>query len=177
MANPFTGIITSEFKQLFVNAISSLLADDALTVPCRIIFGTTKNTQCPNCVLDTITKASSNKYNGIGPNSFPTGSICPVCGSLGYIASDTSETLYLSVLWQWQRAKFIDIGIKLNVGESYAQTISLLGTLHTLRRAKEAVLDTSAEGHGKRTYEREGEPTPLGLGDTKFVITLWKRKI
>ena len=52
--NNFSGIINSDFKSLFKDAISALLYDDALTVPCKIYYGVTKYQDCTNCVYDPI---------------------------------------------------------------------------------------------------------------------------
>lgn len=49
MANPYAGIITPELKELHKNLIDALLEDDALTRPCRLIYGDTKFTPCVNC--------------------------------------------------------------------------------------------------------------------------------
>ena len=61
MANPFSGIITSDFKTLFTNMIDALLEDAALTVPCQLTYEGTKWTLCPNCLLSPVTSKSS--YN------------------------------------------------------------------------------------------------------------------
>ena len=58
MANPFSGIITAQFKQTFTDAISALLEDTALTVPCTLIFANTKLQDCPNCLYVVISKKS-----------------------------------------------------------------------------------------------------------------------
>ena len=60
MSNPFSGIITTEFKTLFTNMIDSLLEDDALTVPCRLTYEGTKFTLCTNCVPNPISGRSTN---------------------------------------------------------------------------------------------------------------------
>ena len=38
MANIFKDIISNEFKELFNNAIDSLLTDTSLTIPCRLKY-------------------------------------------------------------------------------------------------------------------------------------------
>lgn len=176
MANPLTGIITSDFKALFNYAIDALLEDTALTVTCRIIFGTTKNTECPNCILDANARISSNQYKPGGASSFVTGSICPVCGGVGFIAVDSSTTLNLAVIPNDGRSKFIKTALKLNEADYYVQTISKAETFPTLQNAKEIVFDTSIEGFGRYTFERFGDPTPLNFGNTPYLVTHWIRK-
>lgn len=47
MSNLFNNLITSDFKQVFNNAISALLANTALTVPCKLVYENTKLQDCP----------------------------------------------------------------------------------------------------------------------------------
>jgi len=171
--NPLSGIITTEFKTLFVNAMNALLEDAALTVPCRFDFGTTKNTECPNCIIDTITGRSTNQYNGTGSSSFPNGSICPQCGGAGLIPVDTTETLNLVVLYQWSKSKWIQVGDASVMANSEVQTISKLSSYSIMRECKEAVFDTNVEQLAREKYRRVGRPFKVGYGDTSYVITMW----
>src|SRR5690606_18618325 len=98
MSNPFIGIITQELKDLHKNMIDSLLEEDALTRPCTIIYSETKHTECPNCYVNNITGKSSGKYKAGGPNPFYQGS-CPYCYGEGKISEQSTDTLYLLVLW------------------------------------------------------------------------------
>lgn len=81
--NPFSGIITSGMKTMFSNALSSLLLNTACTTPCRIIYGSTKFTDCVNCIYDAIGQKSSNRYQDGGPIPFQLGTLCPVCWTAG----------------------------------------------------------------------------------------------
>ena len=68
----------TELKKLYAISIDSLVSDKGLVVPCTLKYSDiTKDTVCPNCVFDPISRLSGHKYNGTGPISFPTGSICP----------------------------------------------------------------------------------------------------
>ena len=60
--NPFSGIIDSNFKSIFNDAISSMLDSTACTVPCTLKYGVTKYDSCANCIYDPIGKKSSNRY-------------------------------------------------------------------------------------------------------------------
>lgn len=174
MTNPFAGIITPQFKALFNNAIDALLEDTALTLPCRLTFGTTANTQCPNCNLDTIGGRSANTYRTNGPAPFVNGSICPMCGGEGFIPQDTSQTVYMAVLWNNSRAKFINTGIKLDIADAYVQTISPISTFPVLKEAKEVVFDTTIEGYQHTRFQKFGNPVPVGFGNSSYVITHWR---
>ena len=96
MTNIFKDIISNEFKELFNNAIDSLLTDTSLTIPCRLKYYSDGNISfCNNCKYDSISKLSSNMYNNTGPNAFKSGSICPVCFGLGSISSDSQEVFFV----------------------------------------------------------------------------------
>ena len=71
MVNPFSGIIDSNFKTIFNNAISAILEDDALTVSCTLEYGITRYEDCVNCLYDPIGQKSSNRFQNGGPVPFP----------------------------------------------------------------------------------------------------------
>ena len=96
--NPFSGIITNDFKNLFSNAIKALLEDAALTVPCTLYFGVTKYEDCSNCVYDPIGRKSSNKFQTGGPVPFRNGGVCPVCSGNGKKPVTSTENLNLAVI-------------------------------------------------------------------------------
>lgn len=175
MSNPLSGLINQDFKDLFTNAIDALLEDTALTVPCRLIFGTTKNTACPNCNIDSLTNMSANTYKAGGPSPFPNGSICPMCAGIFYISQDTSIIMNLAVIWNNKRSHFINIGLPLKLDQAYVETISKISTLPNLSRAKEVIFDTNIEGYAKRRFQRYGDPTPVQYGRNPYIVTLWER--
>lgn len=176
MTNIFKDIISNEFKELFNNAIDSLLTDTSLTIPCRLKYYSDGNISfCNNCLYDSISKLSSNMYNNTGPNAFKSGSICPVCFGRGSISSDSQEVLYLSVMfdskyWLNKSANII------NIPNGGVQTLCLLSYLPKIRNVNEIVFDTTIEGYGNYIYERNGDPEPVGFGSNRYIITMWKRK-
>jgi hypothetical protein len=171
MANPFSGIITSEFKSLFVNMIDSLLENDALTVPCRLVYEATKFTLCTNCTFSPISGRSTNKYKSGGPAFFLVGS-CPLCHGVGRIPDEQTEIVYMAVLWnpkEW-------IGnLPTNSSENMIQTISKIDTLDQIRRANEILVDTDIEKYQKFVFKRSGESTVCGLGASSYVFSFWER--
>ena len=55
MSNPFSGLISQELKNTFNNAIDSLLEQNALSLPCKIIYDNQINSlYCNNCIFDNI---------------------------------------------------------------------------------------------------------------------------
>jgi hypothetical protein len=176
MTNIFSGIISPELKNMFNNAIDALLEQNALTVSCRLRYSGQQNpTFCSNCIFDSISQLSSNIYNGIGPNPFPEGSICPVCMGMGMSMSDSSEVLSLACLFDSKY--FLNWSSKtLNIPAGSIQTICHSVFLPKIRNANELVVDTNLEKYGNYIYQRAGDPEPVGFGDNRYIATMWSRK-
>lgn len=174
-------VISKEFKQLYTNAIDMLLAQDGLTVPCLVKYhGLDGNSiSCNNCIFDPISQLSANVYNGTGPSFFAEGGVCPVCLGQGFIknapGSVFSETLYLAVIFDSKY--WVNWSSKtLNIPDNMIQIICGIQLLSKLRAASELVVDTSLSPYSDYVYERAGDPEPAGLGDHKYIISMWKRK-
>lgn len=176
MSNPFNNIISPQLKEVFNNAIDALLAKNALTVQCRLKYsGQQNSTFCSNCIFDTISQLSSNMYNGTGPNPFPEGSICPVCVGMGMLLSDSSEII--SVACIFDSKYFLNLSSKtVNIPAGTIQTICSINLIPKIRNASEIIVDISLEQYGSYSYERAGDPEPVGFGDNRYISTIWKRK-
>ncbi len=172
MTNPFSGIISTEFKALFNNAISALLYDEACTLPCTIYYGITKYESCVNCLYDSIGRKSANRYQSGGPAPFSFGSICPMCSGAGKRAVETTETIKLMIIWDYKQ--FVG-STTVNSPEGLIQTMTFDENTPKLKRAKEILVATDKASYGTHRYERISEPEPCGFGNTEFVICTWKR--
>lgn len=175
MANPFVGIIDSQFKQTFKDAIDAILAETALTVPCTIQYGSSNNTLCPNCVYDPISQRSLNKYNGSGSNPFTTDTICPVCNGYGMIDKSTDEIIHLAVIFDskyWLNWNNSNNSIHITSG--MVQTICSIELLPKIKNAQSITMNNNIKNYGGYLYNRAGEPEPCGLGDHNYIITMWK---
>jgi len=176
MSNPFSNIISPELKQVFNNAIDALLEQNALTVPCRLRYsGQQNSTFCSNCIFDSISQLSANIYNGTGPRPFPEGSICPTCMGMGMIMSDSSEIISIACIFDSKY--FLNWSSKtLNVPAGSIQTICHTSLLPKIRNANDIIVDTNLEQYGNYTYQRMGDPEPIGFGDNRYISTIWSRK-
>ena len=181
MANPFSGIINSTVKQLYINAIDSLLYDDSCTRPCRIIYTGSKFVDCPNCAFDPIGRKSSNRFQSGGPMPFPQGSICPMCGGAGK-RQDVSQTELIDLMVIWDSNAWVRLGgggetasRSAHTPNQLAQTISRVETWAKLNRANEIILDTEVEGYKQLKYTRVGDPELVGIGSSQYVIAMWER--
>jgi len=175
--NPFVGIISKELKQTFNYAIDSLLENNALSLPCKIIYDNSiNNIHCNNCLLDNISLVSSNIYNGTGPNPFSEGSVCPVCLGLGLVKNPNSnETVYLAFIFDSKY--FLNINSKvINIPDGSIQSLCNISLLNKLKNASEIIFDNNLTNIGHFKYERANDPEPLGFGDNRYILTLWKKK-
>lgn len=177
MSSPFDNIISAEFKNTFNQAIDAILANNALTVPCTIRYAGAKNTTyCNNCKFDNISKLSSNIYNGTGPVPFVENTICPVCMGIGLKTNDSSEIIYLAVIFDGKYFLNTTSSAVVNIVDGMIQTLCNISHLPKIRNADEIIIDNNISNYGGYTYQRAGDPIPMGLGDNRYILTTWKRK-
>lgn len=169
--NPFNQLLTPEFKNLFTQAIDTLLdPNSGLVNVCTLRYsGTpTQQTLCNNCIYDTISMISSNIYNGTGPQPFADGSICPTCEGSGQLVgtgvSSTEELISLAVITDSK--SFINISDALNIASGTIQTLSRIETISKLNNATQLVFNNIE-------YRRLAMPQTCGLADHQYVVMLW----
>jgi len=164
--NPFSNILTLEFKQLFNNAIDAILSDSGLTTECILKYGNEFNQQnlCDNCILDTISRVSSNIYNNTGPSPFPDGGVCPVCLGIGMTKTVKEESIKLAVILDSK--SFINVGDIAMVGNGVLQTICRIDLLSKISNARTLTVSGSE-------YKRAGEPRTCGLAEHQYIVTFW----
>jgi hypothetical protein len=167
--NFFNGLITTQFKQLHADAITELVTGCA--VPCQLIYGNTLFTDCVNCIYDPIGNKSSNRYLTGGPSPF-TG-VCPVCFGQGKIPSEHTESISLSVIYDYK--SWLPTPVEVNSPKGFIQTLSVLATMDEIKEAKEIIANTDLNSYVKSRFERYGEPQPCGLGQATIIATMWKR--
>lgn len=172
--NPFSNILTDQFKQIYNDAIDSIIdPSTGLVQTCIIRYASapSSETLCNNCIYDNISKISSNIYNSFGPKPFPDGGICPVCiGAgiiIGGISNTVSETIKLAVIIDSK--KFINVADTANINNVTIQTVCKADLLNKLHNAVELEL------HGS-TYQRISEPQYCGLSDHRYITILWSSK-
>ena len=172
--NPFAGIITSQFKQTFKDAISALLENTALTVPCKLYFENTKLSDCPNCVYDPISQRSSNIYQTGGPLPFVNGQICPYCTGAGSLSFSADETVYLGII----KPVFFGMDqLELNnvtFVDGMIQSLCSISLYPKLKNASYIIVDTNIVDITNTKFIRYRDPIPVGFGDNSFVITTWQ---
>jgi hypothetical protein len=174
--NPFANIISPELKKTFNNAIDGILSANALTVPCILKYANNATNQiCNNCTYDSISKSSSNLYNGTGPSPFPDNTICPVCLGLGVSRNDKEEIVNMAVIFDSKY--FLNWSSNtMAIPNGLVQTVCSIDLYYKLKDANEVVFNKNIENLATVTYQRSGEPEPCGFGEHRYIVTLWKNK-
>lgn len=176
--NMFNGVITTEHKAIYKDAIDMLLSSQGLGTACKIVYNSNivSSTDCNNCLIDPIYKKSMGKYNGSGPRSFPEGSVCPVCNGEGFIASNNSEIVYMAVLVS--EKTWINIGLdQTKIPQGSLQTISTADTFNKIMNSYSMSISDQNNINNNLIYQRNSDPTYDGFGNNDYIITMWKRLI
>lgn len=161
----------SPLKTLYNSQIDIILANTGLTIPCTLVYDSTKLTVCPNCIYDTLSKKSSNQYKTGGPLPFANGQTCPYCLGSGTTNSATAEQeVYFAVLTDSKN--FIG---SVNTPDIDAQTICSISYLDQIRKCSKVIFNTDIPNLTNNIFVRSNEPSPVGLGDNKYIFTNWKR--
>lgn len=170
----FDKIITQEFKNLFKEAIDTLLAESALTVPCLLKFESMKRDLCYNCIFDPMTERSLNVKKPNAPVPFADNTICPVCHGFGYIDTANDEEINLAIIFDskyWLNWNSNSV----NIPDGMVQSIAPISLLPKIRNCKEMIMNTDISNYGNYTYSRANDPEPAGLGSHDYIITMWTR--
>lgn len=173
MTNPFDNLITADLKQTYNNAISTLLAQSGLSLPCKLIYENNKKIECPNCEIDSMSGRSSNTFKTGGPIQFLDGQICPVCNGDGYRFESKEENIDLLVLFEYKY--WINFNSNINSPDGMIQTICSTNSLTQIKAANRLLVDTNLTGVTRNYFSRASDPQPAGLGDTNYLFTFWKK--
>lgn len=166
------GIIDSDLVDLFNSGVDAML-NSALADLCTFYYEPTQ-TDCPNCIFDSIGKKSSGKFQSGGPRPFPTGSRCPVCNGAGTINTQQTETTNMLVYWTPKEWRKIAPEIEVRDGETIIMTCGYIKDMPKAQRCQSLVVNV-VEANIKYNFELYREITPNGLTDNRYFYAFWKR--
>lgn len=149
-----------------------LLAETGLTTKVEFNFGTNKNL-CPNCIFDTNLQKSSNKYKTGGPIQFDLGRLCPYCNGAGYDIDTKLSTGYLAIIWDYN--KWINPPPDIAQPDGMIQTICDQSYLWDIRQCQDMGVIYPSKNNKPHKFVLYGEPNPAGLGDNRYIISMWKK--
>ncbi len=162
----------SNLQKIFNNQINLLLSSTGLTTECVFNYGVTNVEVCPNCIYDVSLKKSSGKYKTGGPIVFALGKICPYCNGVGSLGTVKTDNGYLAIIWDYK--KWINPPPQLDNPDGYIQTICSKDYLAQIRRCKDMTVIYHTD-NANPVFQLYGEPNPVGLGDNKYLIAMWKK--
>lgn len=167
----FDNLITDEHKQMHVDAITEVLR--ACSVTCTLEYGT-RSIDCPNCIYDSRTGKSTNRYqtSPAGPIPFTFG-VCPYCNGEGKLLQEETQSVDLCPIYDYQSWYPMTIRIESPLG--FVQTMSPFSLRKQLIRAKSIIIDTAIDTSTRPRFERWGEPEPCGFGGSDFIVMMWRR--
>jgi len=177
-SNPFLGLVSSAFKNTFVNAIQSLTAEDSLSLPCLLEFEGSAYTACDNCHYDAVNQRSSGRYKTGGPIAFASGQQCPRCNGAGKIPDPASTTSTVQLIVIYDSRRWLPMGsnnLTAQAANGSIQTLSNADTYDDIRRCNTMLANTDVATESTQKYVRAEEPQRLGLGGDEFVLTMWDK--
>lgn len=173
MTNIFTSLLNDSFKNVFHEAIDAILNQQGLAVQCRLQYETNHNTYCNNCIFDPILDRSNNRFNSTGPAPFADGSICPICAGYGKIVCDSNEIISMAMIfdskyWMNWGPQFVNIP---NLAAQSLCSIQFMPKILNCSRMNVI----NIENYDNGSYSKAGQPTPMGFGSHKYILTNWTR--
>ncbi len=165
--------INQDDKDRYKAAFDGLIDDLNRSV---LLHLTPRRTDCPNCIFNTATKRSSNRYDTTNPNTlggplnkfFPKGSVCPVCHGVGKLRTSRNITVIATI--SKKPDEFEEIARELGrLPNNLIKVRTKIDTLQAIREAKEATIDG-------QVYRKIMPEITQGLGDIMFVKTFWEQK-
>lgn len=170
MANPFSTLFNSTFKQQYNDAIDALIENFSRT--CQIVYHRTKFIECDACTTSSI---------GLkGPSPFVNGGrgshvgLCATCNGSKKISVPLTEDISLIVIWDY--TKFDYFTKQVQYPEGTVLTVSHISVIEKLKDADYIIFNTDIDGLGVHKFRREGEPSPAGLGDDRYILTVWLKQ-
>lgn len=171
VANPFSGIISTDMKNKYKQAIDALLEDAACTVPVTFYFIGTKYEACDACDNGVIGNVGQNAYYPGGQGRFHNIQKCGICSGTGKrLVEDTADD-YMAVIWDYR--KWFRDSSNIMVAEGRVQTVSSIDLLPNIKRCQHIIFDTDIEEYRRHRFVLDGEPTPCGFGEDAYIISLW----
>lgn len=149
--------LDKQIVKIYDDSINLLI--QSLSVPCILIYPSTKFENCTNCDIypDSPNPYLKNKSR-----------ICNICNGEGKIPVFIQETVNLAVIYDFNKLKPItDFAF---ISEGQVQTLCKIELLEKIMSCQYAILENKNKD---RHFKRVQDPTPVGLKHS-FIMTLWE---
>tara|TARA_Y100001937_G_scaffold32893_1_gene46874 strand:+ start:19896 stop:21422 length:1527 start_codon:yes stop_codon:yes gene_type:complete len=152
--------------------MADLLIDGPTGQDCQLIYPSTKNSICPNCIYSPRQKKSSNIYKEGGPVPFQNHTICPWCGGEGKSSRAVKEDLRLRVYWS---QKDWSVFGPVENPDSSVMVIGYIYNLPKLEKCDRILLNKNLSPYRKWICERSGEAVPWGITQDRYFAQMLSR--
>lgn len=147
--------------------------------PCRLVYPPL-TVACNNCGFDSIGKRSTGTYIEGGPQPFPRGQNCPLCGGKYWIEQQQTDSITMLISFnpkEWASAGLsIPESVNIRVPGGSAMSKGFLTDLPKIRRAKEVFLATNVEAYTRLRYTLAGEPLDVSnIVQGRYFVAFWNR--
>jgi hypothetical protein len=89
--------LTTDIKTVARTVLDDMINELGKTI--RLVYEPVKS-ECPNCLIDPVTRRSSGLYQAGGPIPFSEGQPCPVCEGAGWVVgAEKTEDIKGGVAW------------------------------------------------------------------------------
>jgi hypothetical protein len=115
----------------------------------------------------------------VGPNPYLDGGsgkhtgACSVCNGAKKILVEQSEDISLIVIWDYKNYRNLTNNV--NTVDGNVQTLCYMEQVDKIKRATHIVFNTELEKYGNHRFARDGEPSPIGFGSDRYILTTWKK--
>lgn len=164
------GLVPQAVIDTYNTIVDSFINED-FGVDCVLEYPP-KDAVCINCVYDSKSKKSTNRYKSGGPSYFTSG-VCPWCGGKGVTQTINTDTIKLRCYWE--RKSWLKIGIPINIPDNAVQTIGFLSDFPKIKKAQKILLNNQNSGYVNLEYVLYGEPIPHGFKKNRYIICYWVR--
>lgn len=169
--NPFTGIISPALKTLFKQGMDEAIS--GCSVPCQLRYFTTKYETDTAAAYDPIGKKTPNRTITGAPAPFSMSQPGPMNDAQNKKVTVQTEDVDLCVVFDMR--KFVPMSTKVTSGDNYVQTLCSVDLLEKIMQCQELVADTTLTNRLRITLARAGDPEPCGLGESSYIVCLWKK--
>ena len=158
---------------MFSDAMDDMLV--AWGKQCKLIFPSIQ-TECVNCVWDSMTRRSMNIYRTGGPIPFGQGNLCSVCGGKG-VSFKPEYTENITMILRWNPANFIIKPGNISVPNGFVETDGLISDLPKILQSRVMIAEIPFEPIVRARFILSGEPIDAySIVQGKCFTALWERK-
>lgn len=169
--------------QTFNDGVDALIDNGGILV--EVVYPPLK-TDCPNCVLNPLSRVSANIYQAGGPYPFTNGSQCPNCLGVGHIITPSTASIRVIVINDpksyWlnsvrgrQTGADVTNNMHWNSPDGVIQLWGKLNDLPNIERADFIFINSSMKNLHKNKYKKYGQASTEGFGQNRYFMQMLEK--